>query len=73
MQYFYYSTHLLSGFPAVVVALTMSAIYLLPAIIAVSRGHPNRISIAILNVFLGWTLFGWIVTLFWSLSRFWHA
>lgn len=39
------------------------AVYLLPAIIASGRGHKHTTSITVLNVFLGWTLAGWLIAL----------
>lgn len=41
-------------------------VYFLPAIIAISREHQHRISILLLNLFLGWTAIGWIAALVWS-------
>lgn len=50
--------------PAWVIYLTVfCAVYLLPAIIAGGRGHHNAASISIINVFLGWSLIGWVVAL----------
>ncbi|WP_296256110.1 MULTISPECIES: superinfection immunity protein [unclassified Pseudomonas] len=45
-----------------------AVIYFLPTIIAKSRKHPNRSSIFLLNLCLGWTLIGWVVSLVWSAS-----
>jgi hypothetical protein len=39
------------------------ALYFLPSIVAGLRGHHNALSIFILNLFLGWTFFGWIIAL----------
>ena len=36
---------------------------MLPAIIAGARSHKSYGSVAVLNIFLGWTLIGWIVAL----------
>ncbi|WP_047575644.1 superinfection immunity protein [Pseudomonas syringae] len=41
-------------------------LYFLPTINAKSRKHPNRSSIFLLNLFLGWTLIGWVVAVVWS-------
>jgi hypothetical protein len=46
--------------------------YLLPAIVAVKRRHPNVWAIGILNVLLGWTLIGWVAALVWSALRVEH-
>lgn len=45
------------------------ALYFLPAVIAsFVRNHPNAGPIAAINIFLGWTLLGWVVALAWSLT-----
>jgi len=46
----------------------MVAAYFLPGLIAYMRGHHNAASIMLLNLFLGWTLLGWIGALVWSAS-----
>lgn len=40
--------------------------YFLPSFIAAARGHRNGRAIFLLNLFLGWTVLGWIVALVWS-------
>ena len=45
-----------------------AVIYFLPAINARSRKHPNANSILLLDLFLGWTLIGWVAALVWSAS-----
>jgi hypothetical protein len=45
------------------------AIYLLPTIVSVIRKHRNMTAIFILNVLLGWTFFGWVVALIWSVFK----
>ena len=42
--------------------------YLLPAIVAQSRGHRNFGAITTLNILTGWTGFGWIGALVWAMS-----
>ncbi len=37
--------------------------YLLPWAIAATRGKSNSIAVGILNLFLGWTLIGWVIAL----------
>jgi Superinfection immunity protein/Uncharacterised protein family UPF0547 len=39
------------------------AIYFLPTIIAMNRGHRQTGMVVIINLFLGWTLIGWVVAL----------
>lgn len=45
-----------------------SVVYLLPTLIAVDRKHRNQGSIFIINLFLGWTFIGWVLSLAWSFS-----
>jgi len=40
----------------------------LPTIISFNRDQPNRFAIFALNLFLGWSLIGWVVSLIWSLT-----
>lgn len=42
------------------------AIYFLPTLIAIIRGHPSWGGIFALNIFLGWTFLGWVGALIWS-------
>src|SRR5688572_12949173 len=42
------------------------AVYFLPTIVALARGHHNAVAILLLNLFLGWTGIGWILALVWS-------
>ncbi len=60
---------LLAGDAATGLAIALIlGIYFLPDWIAQSRGHPNRGSIFILNLFLGWTFLGWVAALIWANS-----
>lgn len=45
-------------------------LYILPTIVASVRKHPQGNPIAIINLFLGWTLLGWVVALAWASSNF---
>lgn len=38
-------------------------VYLVPTIVALVRKAPNTASIAAINVLLGWSLIGWVVSL----------
>ncbi|MGP4114298.1 superinfection immunity protein [Streptomyces sp. 4N509B] len=48
------------GTTLVVVA---AALYLLPTFVAFGRGVRNAGSVLVVNLFLGWTLVGWVVAL----------
>lgn len=43
-------------------------LYFVPAVIAFVRCHRNANSIFVINLFLGWTLLGWVIALAWSVS-----
>ena len=43
-------------------------LYFLPAWIADGRRHQNKTPILMLNIFLGWTLLGWVAALIWSMT-----
>ena len=51
-----------------VVALLFLAVYFLPTFVAVARKKVNKGAIFVLNLFLGWSLIGWVVALVWALS-----
>lgn len=44
-------------------------IYLLPTIVAIVRSRTNTGSILVVNLFLGWTLIGWVAALAWSVAH----
>src|SRR5262249_31656109 len=50
-----------------ILALLLAAIYLLPTLVAISQRAHNAFNIALLNIFLGWTIIGWAAALIWSL------
>nr|WP_226832637.1 superinfection immunity protein [Acidithiobacillus sulfurivorans] len=43
-------------------------IYFIPTIIAMRRKKSNLAAIMVLNIFLGWSLVGWVISLVWALS-----
>ncbi|NEK60225.1 superinfection immunity protein [Geodermatophilus sabuli] len=46
-----------------ILLLIAGGFYLLPTIIAFTRRVPDRGSVAVINVLLGWSLIGWVVSL----------
>jgi hypothetical protein len=48
--------------------LWIIALYFLPWITAALRGMHARTGVCVLNVFLGWTIIGWIAALIWAVS-----
>ena len=53
---------------SLIMLAAMIGLYFLPGLIAYMRGHHNAVSIMLLNLFLGWTLLGWVGALVWSAS-----
>jgi len=49
----------------IILIILLIALYFLPTIIAYRRDN-NFISIFLLNLFLGWTILGWLIALIWS-------
>ena len=44
-------------------------IYFAPSIIGFKRKKLNSNSIFILNLFFGWSIFGWVISLMWAISN----
>lgn len=49
--------------------LVTIAVYFVPSFIAFKRDKANKTSILVLNIFLGWSLIGWVVSLVWALAN----
>ncbi len=45
------------------------AFYFLPSIIGFKKNQPNKVSILLLNLFLGWSFIGWVVSLVWAVKK----
>ncbi|WP_457302447.1 superinfection immunity protein [Phyllobacterium sp. P5_D12] len=43
--------------------------YFFPAIVAAARRQNNATAIFVLNLFLGWTLLGWVIALVWAFTK----
>jgi hypothetical protein len=52
-----------------VVLSVVTLLYLLPTSIAIARTRSNTGAIFVLNLFLGWTLVGWVIALVWSVAE----
>jgi len=52
-----------AGAAALVLVPFLIALYFIPTIVAVIRKVPNLGSVIIINLFLGWSLIGWVVAL----------
>jgi hypothetical protein len=52
-----------------IVICLLAIAYLAPIIIAVARKHRYAAAIGALNVFLGWTLLGWLAAMIWAVNK----
>ena len=52
----------------ILIGLSLAA-YFTPAIVAMMRSHRQTLAIVLLNVFLGWTIVGWVVALVWAAAN----
>ena len=55
---------------AIMLTIIVVVLYFLPTIHARGRKHPNLDGIFVLNLFLGWTLIGWVAAIIWAVSAF---
>jgi len=53
---------------AILIAV-LSLGYFLPTAVAIGKRRTNTMAIFVLNLFLGWTLVGWVIALVWSVSK----
>lgn len=56
------------GFGLLFVVIFGLFIYFIPSIIALSKKKSNAVAIIVLNIFLGWSLLGWVIALVWALT-----
>ena len=52
----------------ILAAATLPLSYRLPTIVAVQRRKQNALSIMMVNLYLGWTILGWIAAMVWAHS-----
>lgn len=56
------------GVGLIVLLIVGFLIYIIPSFIAFARGHSNAVAICVLNILLGWTFLGWVISLVWSFT-----
>jgi len=63
----------IGGFAGVIALfVAIVALFFAPTIVAIRREHRNQLAITILNIFLGWTLIGWVAALVWACTAETH-
>lgn len=53
-------------FVSLIICLVCIFAYFLPTVVAVLRRYHNALPVFLVNLFLGWTLLGWLGALIWS-------
>ena len=53
----------MEALPLVVFLIIFIGLYLVPTIVAAIRQVPNIGSVIVINVFLGWSVIGWVIAL----------
>ena len=53
----------------ILLGILLVLFYFIPAFVANEKNHPQASAITILNLFLGWTLLGWVIALVWACSK----
>ncbi len=54
---------------AFILVVVVGLIYFIPSFIANSNKKQNLSAILVLNIFLGWTVIGWIIALVWATMK----
>lgn len=44
-------------------------VYFIPSYVADKNNHKNMTAIFLLNIFLGWSILGWVIALIWASSK----
>jgi len=57
------------GLLEMLLVVLIFTVYFLPTLIAFLRQHKNKLAIFLLNLLLGWTVLGWVVSLVWSVIK----
>lgn len=57
------------GLLEIIIVIFAIVFFFLPSLIAYLRKHKNLLSIFMINLSLGWTLVGWVVSLVWSVMK----
>lgn len=55
-------------FIVILITIIFIVLYLLPSILAIRKKCKNLSKIILINVFLGWTIIGWLISLFFVIS-----
>jgi type VI protein secretion system component VasK len=57
------------AFLIVIILAIVFLLYFLPALIAFIRDSKSATQVTLLNLFLGWTFLGWVISLVWAFGE----
>jgi hypothetical protein len=46
--------------------ILIAILYMLPTLVAYARDIPQRQTVTVFNIILGWTLIGWLIAFLWA-------
>jgi S1-C subfamily serine protease len=58
-----------TNFLWVLIIIVLAGAYFIPTIVAWKKRHENAVAVTLVNVFLGWSVIAWIITLIWALDK----
>jgi S1-C subfamily serine protease len=58
-----------NNFLLILIIIILAGAYFIPTIVAWKKHHENAVAVTLVNVFLGWSLIAWIITLIWALDK----
>jgi hypothetical protein len=53
-----------------ITGVVLFTVYFLPTFVALKREHKNAGAIIALDILLGWTFLGWVISLVWALTDY---
>ena len=59
----------LEGIFILLIVAIVLYIYFIPTSVAINKKQVNYLSIFVINLFLGWTIVGWIICLAWAVKK----
>lgn len=68
MMFWFFPLGILGVLLMIAMMIGGAAVYFIPTFIALARRQKNLLSIFILNLFLGWSVVGWVIALVWALK-----
>ena len=62
-------TELFQAICGITLLVALFALYFLPTLVALGRGHRNAGAIIAVNLLIGWMFIGWVIALVWAMTE----